>query len=383
MLDATPATKIAVHRLLAEFYRNEISSQDAEAALPRHPLADEYAILPPYLGEFGFEVRYFLGAIEPWLRNGWMIPARRPELYPPRSAFSDADFFGHIDRLKQRFSCTEVLFNLSLATASSKPWRAMTATVVGETSAVTIDSPDEAFYRRIAVIERTIRRYVKTRYFHPHRLQTAWDYPLTAVHVPWAPSLAFPVNSVVPTYKPAGFSVDLSSVVPHVGVQLRNIAMKVERNSDAGRLLPLVRVAAAHLRLPIICYGHPEGTLAIAGIPSTFEQAGSMPLLEFELGSLAKCRLLFAPESGIANLAGWLQVPTLLEGQQLGYEYECLRPFNPRIDVIDYSAGIEGQVDRLIADEVRLPNPENALSPKSFLHPDVGLPALFRDDFDQ
>ncbi len=383
MLDATPATKIAIHRLLAEFYRREPSAEMVEPAPPRHPLADEYAILPPYLGEFGFEVRYFLGAIEPWLRNGWMIPARRPELYPAGSAFADADFFSHIDRLKQRFRCTEVLFNISFATTSPQPWRAMTAARRGETSAVTIDAPDEAFYRRLADAERSVRRCVKSRYFHPHRLQTAWDCPLTAVHVPWAPSMAFPVNSVVPTYKPAGFSVDLPSVVPHVGVQFRNMAMKAERNSDAGRLLPLVRAAAAHLHLPIVCYGHPEGTRAIPGIPSTSEQSGSMSLLEFELGSLAKCRLLFAPESGIANLAGWLQVPTLLEGQQLGYEYECLRPFNPRIDVIDYSAGIEEQVNRLIAAEVRLPNPENALSPKSFLHPDVGLPALFRDDFDQ
>jgi hypothetical protein len=73
----------------------------------------------------------------------------------------------------------------------------------------------------------------------------------------------------------------------------------------------------------------------------------------------------------------------LLESQQLGYEYESLRPFNPRIDVIDYGAGIEGQVDRLLAEKVRVPLPENALVPRSFLHPIYGLPGEFRDDFDR
>jgi hypothetical protein len=383
-LDAAPATKIAIHRLLAEFYRGHCPAEDSEPALPaRHPLAEEYAILPPYLGEFGFEVRFFLGAVEPWLRNGWMIPARRPELYPPGAAFADAEFFGHIDRLKQRFGCTEVLFNLSFGGTSPRPWRDVTAATRDGSPAVVIDAPDEAFYRRVAIVERSIRRCVKSRYFHPHRSQTVWDYPLTAMHVPWAPSLAFPMNSLVPTYKPAGFSVDFPSIAPHVGVQLRSVALKPERNSDSGRILPLVRAAATHLGLPIVCYGHPEGTLAIPGIPSTHKLAGSMPLLEFELGALAKCRLLFAPETGIANLAGWLQVPTLLEGQQLGYEYESLRPFNPRIDVIDFATGIESQADRLLADEVRVPNPANASNPESFLHPLVGLPALFRDDFDQ
>jgi hypothetical protein len=233
------------------------------------------------------------------------------------------------------------------------------------------------------MLERSIRHAVKLRYFHPQRLQTPWDYPLTAVHVPWAPSLAFPLNSLVPTYTPAAFGVDNPAIQPHVGVQLRNIPAKPERNSKLERIVPLVRAASRHLGLPIVCYGPPIDTRPFPGAPLTSEMAGNASLLQFELGALAKCRLLFAPETGIANLAGWLQVPTLLESQQLGYEYESLRPFNPRIDVIDYGTGIEGQVDRLLADKVRVPSPENALEPRSFLHPVYGLPGVFRDDFDQ
>jgi hypothetical protein len=381
-MDAVPATKIAIHRLLADAYRAKIGADALLMSVSRHPDADEYAILPPYLGEFGFEVRVFLGAVEPWLRNGWSIPARRPELYPPGTAFADPEFFAEIDRLKQRHGGTEVLFNLAFGT-SPRPWSGVRAELDGTAASLTIEGLDGAFYRKLAMLERSIRHAVKLRYFHPLRLQTPWDYPLTYVHVPWAPSLAFPLNSLVPTYKPAAFGVDNAAVQPHVGVQLRNIPAKPERNSNLGRIVPLVQAASRHLGLPILCYGPPIDTDPFPGAPLTSVLAGKAPLLQFELGALAKCRLLFAPETGIANLAGWLQVPTLLESQQLGYEYESLRPFNPRIDVIDYGAGIEGQVDRLLAEKVRVPLPENALVPRSFLHPVYGLPGEFRDDFDR
>jgi hypothetical protein len=381
-MDASPPTKNAIHRLLADAYRGLTATESPEIRVSRHPAADEGAILPPYLGEFGFEVRIFLGAVEPWLRNGWSIPARRPELYPPGSAFADPEFFAEIDHLKRRHGGTEVLFGLAFG-SSPRPWADLQVDTSRGTTSLTIDGLDDAFYRKVATLERTIRHAVKTRYFHPLRLQTPWDYPLTSVHVPWAPALAFPLNSIVPTYRPEAFGAGNVSISPHVGVQLRNIPAKPERNSKIDRILPLVRAAAAHLDLPIVCYGHPDGTVPIPGIPSTHKLAESIPLLEIELEALAHCKLLFAPETGIANLAGWLQVPTLLESQQLGYEYESLRPFNPRIDVIDYKSPIEPQIDSLLADNVRVPVPENALEPKSFLHPALGLPAVFRDEFDQ
>jgi hypothetical protein len=380
-MDESPSTRIAIHRLLAEAYRGKPVADAPEFPLPRHPFADEFAILPPYLGEFGFEVRVFLGAIEPWLRNGWTIPARRPELYPPGTAIADPEFFAYIDRLKEKFGGTEVLFSLAFG-GSAAPWSSMKLETKGSTTALSIEQLDNPFYQKLAMLERSIRHAVKARYFHPLRLQTPWDYPLTSVHVPWAPALAFPLNSLVPTYRPAAFGADNTSISPHVGVQIRHIPAKPERNTNVEKILPLVRTAAKHLGLPIVCYGHPNGTRAIPGIPSTFELAGDMSLLEFELNALAKCRLLFAPETGIANLAGWLQVPTFIESQQLGYEYESLRPFNPRIDILDYATGIEVQVDKLLADKVRVPSPENALNPNSFLHPAIGLPAVFRDDFD-
>ncbi|MEF3192078.1 MAG: hypothetical protein K6347_05985, partial [Campylobacterales bacterium] len=39
-------------------------------------------LLPPFLGEMGVEIEFFLASVEPYLRSGWKIPARRPQLYP-------------------------------------------------------------------------------------------------------------------------------------------------------------------------------------------------------------------------------------------------------------------------------------------------------------
>ncbi len=69
---------------------------EALHVLPRtDPRVDRIAticdglILPPYPGEMGIEIRYFLGRVEPWLHAGWKILSRRPELYPAGTAIRD------------------------------------------------------------------------------------------------------------------------------------------------------------------------------------------------------------------------------------------------------------------------------------------------------
>ena len=54
-------------------------------------------MLPPYLGEMGYEVKYHLARVEPWLRNGWKILARRPEFYPPGTVVESPEFFEACD----------------------------------------------------------------------------------------------------------------------------------------------------------------------------------------------------------------------------------------------------------------------------------------------
>ncbi len=56
-------------------------------------------ILPPFLGEMGIEIIHFLARVEPYLRNGWRILAKRPAFYPPGTAFYDPAYFDRLNPL--------------------------------------------------------------------------------------------------------------------------------------------------------------------------------------------------------------------------------------------------------------------------------------------
>jgi hypothetical protein len=58
-----------------------------DGPLPAGRLKHE-RLLPPYFGEMGFEIRYHLAQVEPWLRHGWKVVTRRPAFYPQDSAIA-------------------------------------------------------------------------------------------------------------------------------------------------------------------------------------------------------------------------------------------------------------------------------------------------------
>src|ERR1700743_601327 len=66
--------------------------------LPRGRLGAE-RVLPPYFGEMGFEIRYHLAQIEPWLRHGWETRARKPAFYPEGTAIAAPEFFAAADHI--------------------------------------------------------------------------------------------------------------------------------------------------------------------------------------------------------------------------------------------------------------------------------------------
>jgi len=125
------------------------------------------------------------------------------------------------------------------------------------------------------------------------------------------------------------------------------------RDSDAAVILPLAERAAAHLGLPIIVYGRPDGNLLPDGYEQSYE--AGIDLLDKELRLLSACRLMFAPDSGWADLMAWLQVPTLLEGSVYSGHFDDLIGFQPRIALLDRNAPVEPQIDRLLAAGVILP----------------------------
>ena len=61
--------------------------------VPNPECAATVNVLPAFPGEFGVEIRYFLGRVEPWLNAGWRILARRPELYPAGAVIAADDLW--------------------------------------------------------------------------------------------------------------------------------------------------------------------------------------------------------------------------------------------------------------------------------------------------
>ena len=91
-----------------------ILSKSPWPALDKHPLAKEgVQILPGFIGEMGLEVKGFLAQVEPWLRAGWKIPARRVALYPDGTAFSDTEYFERIDSISQYFGMRKIVATLA------------------------------------------------------------------------------------------------------------------------------------------------------------------------------------------------------------------------------------------------------------------------------
>ncbi len=318
-------------------------------------------VLPPYLGEMGVEIRFFLAAVEPWLRNGWRIPARRPALYPAGCAFSDPALFAEIDAL--------------LRETGARPWVATTSFVEGVAGGsgdathtfdgttlhaqVTNNNRDDLLrLHRTARLKRGIRRIFARHYLHQPRPLTLWDNILTTPFDNDPAMYGLGVVPLAPSWRPAAFLAPRVNPSPHVGVQLRALGYD-HRNSDVPRVMAAAETAAAHLGLPLLVYGHPNGTVR----PDTHVCTASLApgdLLEYELSLLSQCRVMFAPDSGWCDLMCWLQVPTILEQQLVPFSYAPMSVFQPRVALLNNEQPIGRQIDTLLASAICLPDPRCA-----------------------
>src|ERR1700744_5107709 len=70
--------------------------------LPPGRLSGE-RVLPPYFGEMGFEIRYHMAQVEPWLRHGWKIVTRRPAFYPEGTAIAVPELFAAADQILKSY----------------------------------------------------------------------------------------------------------------------------------------------------------------------------------------------------------------------------------------------------------------------------------------
>lgn len=302
--------------------------------------AAEGLILPAYPGEMGIEIRYFLGRVEPWLRAGWRILARRPEFYPAGSAVRDARLFAAEDELFRRYSADRLAFGPYVRHPSEGNFRVVRELVAR---------------RKAKRLQAEWRGLLSTRVFDsPVRPWTRWDDDLAVVSADYASHrLCRHGDVALPSYLPPGFESDRpeDSYPDHVGVQMRAVSFSDDpRNSHVADVLSDAHATAKHLSLPILVYGHPAGSVLPSGTVTT-DSLGDAPLLARELGYLRTCKVMLAPNSGWADLMCWLRVPVLVEERGGLGIFDMMAPFQPRLLLRRRTLPVTAQVDALLAGE--------------------------------
>ncbi|TDV16298.1 hypothetical protein [Paraburkholderia caballeronis] len=361
--------------------------QSGEAILPKHPLAQHGArILPPFLGEMGLEVRGFLGQIEPWLRAGWMIPARRPALYPSGSAFHDPDFFEKLDDIKRVFHLYEISGRLTCNIMPGAMTSSLSSTAGGQLELRAVSENRDGGLIALAQAEKALRTLYFQRYGSSTGIRTRWDYDLLSLSDDTDPITASSMGAIPPSYLPESYTRSAEEFMPHIGVQIRIVPSRPSRNSNMERIQELVELAGAECRLPVIVYGRfSDGSLpgmrrSVDFISQDEDQ------LAGELGLLSKCRLMISPDSGWADLMGWLRVPTLLERQYFDWGFEALEPFRPRMLVASLEPDTTRQRIRQLLtseglSEALLPDPQEAELHGSHLSPRSDINKQYWDEF--
>jgi len=287
--------------------------------------------MPPYLGEMGLEIKYFLPAVEPWLRAGWKIYARRPELYPLGSAIMDKDLFEQIDSLTKEFETRPIMCRQIHPLAKPSEAKVSVLNDIIQLN-LSIDHKSFNLYTKKRQFEKRLKQILGKKILHKSRPSTPWDGYLTSTHNPFMdPALTTCSSCIVPSYLPHDFVAGENIFVEHIGVQLRRLFPHDERDSDVNRVMQAVAQASEILKLPILVYGEPKGTVYVDGYTHSRELASStgFSLIKYELKALRTCRLMFSPNSGWCDLMAWLNIPTFCEW--FGTDLYSLRHFRPQI----------------------------------------------------
>jgi hypothetical protein len=299
--------------------------------------ACEGLVLPPYPGEMGIEIRYFLARVEPWFRAGWKILARRPEFYPEGSAICDDALTQAENALFARYGAVRLATGPNIVHPARGRLDGVAAVMA------------RAKARRLQEEWRLLLRpFLGSSEGRPW---TRWDSDLTtvstafSVHQLWKHGDAFP-----PTYQPPAFVSESPehSFPAHVGVQLRAITYNPNgRNSDVATVMAEAQAVAMHLSQPLLVYGEPQGCFLPDGACTTASLGGGR-VLNRELGYLRTCTVMLAPNSGWADLMCWLRVPVLVERTEPLGILDMMALFKPRVLLRQPELPVEAQVDDLL-----------------------------------
>lgn len=325
-------------------------------------------LLPPFLGEMGHEVQFFLAAIEPWLRSGWKIYARRPELYPKGSAFFEPALFEQVDALMLKFDAHPQMNAITVnKTRPPPPNIALFEKERHKVFHLTVnnDAFDEVV--KVRAFEQALKKVIAPYVLSPSRPSTFWDDYLTSAFIltsdVFLPEIQRPIP---PASKPYLYQEGDTVIHDHIGIQLRNYR-DATRNSDVPSFLRAAEQASALLGKPILVYGNPKGTHQPPGYLNTaaLSSERGVSLLSYELQALRNCSLMFAPYSGWADLMAWLQVPTLIENSHGDGLNLCrLAVFEPRMAFLEKNEEVPPQVTQLLSSGPGIRPPKNDPTPK-------------------
>jgi hypothetical protein len=285
-------------------------------------------ILPPFLGEMGYEVRYFIALIEPYLRSGWKLISNRSSLYPEKSTIQIPELYIEIDKIKFKYQAESVHNKLLLnfgGLSSSHERSIANAKFEKEIRSLILEFIDD-YGRTITPLDKT--------------LTSAWagldDQALMGYH------------GLVPSYKPLDYLLG-GDCPKHIGVQFRRFFKKdIHRNSDTNKLYPLLQELSAMSNLPLFVYGDSEACF----FPNDCLQASSyhpknLNGLAGDLRCLKSCEIMFAPDSGWADLMCWLQVPTILQKLNTNYTYFPMIPFKPILTLLKENISLYEQLQEI------------------------------------
>jgi hypothetical protein len=276
-------------------------------------------ILPPFLGELGYEVRHFVALVEPWLRSGWKLISKRPELYPTGTTLYPRDLFDQINILKIKHNGQEVHSGICVDFARRD----------------SIPELDYAVARRN--FELDLRSLLRPYLDKPGRPLTLFDKSLTSASYGLNDFFLSSYHGLKPSYKPESFVRGNPTCPSHIGVQFRRMAAKDEhRNSDWQRYFPIIKQLANEIGLELLVYGEQLGCEfpPDCARASSYHALGSTGL-GGDLACLQNCKLMFSPDSGWTDLMAWLQVPSIVMKLHTDYTYLSLIPFDPVIEIYD------------------------------------------------
>ena len=335
--------------VIKNFFLND--APPIAGSLPRGRLSED-RVLPPYFGEMGFEIRYHLAQIEPWLRHGWKTVTRKPAFYPEGTAIAAPEFFAAADKILKAYGVIGSHGGLHIPPLEAGKI-GIDRKFDGSVGSITVKLSDIRKVTTQSLVEIELRKLF-LEWFHASDRQIV-DYDRF--------QLSFMSSSVgnheyrcgvavPPSYLPPSFVTPIEPMAPHVGVQLRNVVNGITqvRNSDQEWMLNTASEIATHLGVDLLVYGHTDGCIIPQGYRTTWDATRPEKHLERELGYLKSCRLMLAPNSGWADLMAWLQIPTLLENCKVPGTFEPLRDcFKPKMDMVDRDMPIGPQVDALLA----------------------------------